>query len=49
MAADLLSEVVIELLEALVLGGDVLEVDPGEGLVFDAEVLNELFGEGDTV
>ena len=49
MAADLLSEVVIELLEALILGGDVLEVDPGEGLVLGAEIFHELFGEGDTV
>ena len=49
VAADLFSQVVVELFEALVLGRDRLEVDAGEELVLGAEVLNVLSGECDAV
>ena len=49
VAADLFSQVVVELFEALVLGRDRLKVDAGEELVLGAEVLNVLSGECDAV
>ena len=49
MAADLLPDVIVELMEACVLASDGIKVDLGEEFILGGKVFNVLFGEGDAV